>query len=96
MRDMFRYFLQSCTREEAIEVHDALDDLLHGRLSKRDIALKTCPWCSSTHVVRKGHDRDGGQRWLCTSCGRTFNMRTICSRDADDLSGTATPAPARA
>lgn len=36
-----------------------------------------CPRCGSVTVVRKGHDRDGVQRWLCRDCRRTF-------RDASD------------
>ena len=41
-----------------------------------------CPRCDSVTVVRKGHDHDGVQRWLCRDCGRTFSNRldTIISR----------------
>lgn len=41
-----------------------------------------CPRCKSSEVVRKGRDRDGGQRWLCRQCNRTFNASTIarCAR----------------
>jgi len=35
-----------------------------------------CPRCGHAHVVSKGHDRDGGRRWLCRGCGRTFSART--------------------
>lgn len=36
-----------------------------------------CPRCGCAAVVRKGHGRDGSQRWLCRGCGRTFCARTM-------------------
>ena len=35
-----------------------------------------CPRCHHGHVVRKGHDSRGSQRWLCRGCGRTFGRKT--------------------
>lgn len=35
-----------------------------------------CPRCGCAHVVGKGHDADGAQRWLCRGCGRTFRAST--------------------
>lgn len=35
-----------------------------------------CPRCGCPHVVRRGRDADGAQRWLCRSCGRTFRGTT--------------------
>ena len=35
-----------------------------------------CPRCGHAHVVRKGRDADGAQRWLCRGCGRTFTAKT--------------------
>lgn len=41
-----------------------------------------CPRCGSVVVVRKGHDHDGSQRWLCRDCSRTFRNEpdTIITR----------------
>ncbi|WP_157051491.1 hypothetical protein [Olsenella sp. oral taxon 807] len=36
-----------------------------------------CPRCGGTHLVRKGHDRDGSQRWARGSCGRTLSRKTM-------------------
>ena len=36
----------------------------------------SCPRCGCSHVVRRGRDADGAQRWLCRGCGRTFTART--------------------
>ena len=36
----------------------------------------SCPRCGSWHVVKKGHEPDGSQRYLCRSCTRTFTSRT--------------------
>ena len=35
-----------------------------------------CPRCGSPRFVRKGHGRDGTQRWLCRTCSRTFSAAT--------------------
>ena len=36
-----------------------------------------CPRCGGTHLVRKGHDRDGSQRWARGSCRRTLSRKTM-------------------
>jgi transposase-like protein len=36
-----------------------------------------CPRCHHGHVVRKGRDGKGRQRWLCRGCGRTFGASTL-------------------
>ena len=36
-----------------------------------------CPRCRHPHVVRKGRDPDGAQRWLCCGCRRTFSRKTM-------------------
>ena len=36
-----------------------------------------CPRCGCEHVVRKGTDAAGRQRWLCRGCGRTFGAATM-------------------
>lgn len=41
-----------------------------------DDARDACPRCGCTHVVKRGRDADGGQRWLCRGCGRTFRAST--------------------
>lgn len=66
-------------RRRAVE---ALRELIY-----EDAYERTCPTddgdnvacrrCGSLAVVRKGHDRDGIQRWMCKDCHRTF-------RDAPD------------
>ena len=35
-----------------------------------------CPHCGCPSFVRKGRGRDGGQRWLCRGCARTFSARS--------------------
>jgi len=40
-------------------------------------APAACPRCGSADFVRKGHGRDGSQRWLCRGCGRTFSGKTM-------------------
>ena len=40
-------------------------------------APAACPRCGSADFVRKGHGRDGSQRWLCRGCGRTFSRKAM-------------------
>lgn len=40
-------------------------------------APAACPRCGSADFVRKGHGRDGSQRWLCRGCGRAFSRKTM-------------------
>lgn len=68
--------------EERRRAVEALRELIY-----EDAYERTCPTgdgdnvacrrCGSLAVVRKGHDRDGIQRWMCKDCHRTF-------RDAPD------------
>ena len=41
-----------------------------------DAAPDACPWCGSSSFIRKGRNRDGSQRWLCSECGRTFSAKS--------------------
>ena len=36
-----------------------------------------CPRCGCPIFVKKGHDKDGKQRWLCKGCGQTFCASTL-------------------
>lgn len=38
--------------------------------------VDACVRCGSVHIIRKGHGRDGSQRWKCVDCDRTFGVRT--------------------
>lgn len=33
---------------------------------------RVCPHCGCMHVVRNGHRPDGGQRYVCKDCGKSF------------------------
>jgi transposase-like protein len=35
-------------------------------------SMNTCPYCQSTILVKRGHNRSGSQRLLCRDCGHTF------------------------
>lgn len=41
-----------------------------------DFEARRCPRCGCAHVVRKGRDLAGRQRWLCRGCSRTFGGAT--------------------
>ena len=46
------------------------DAYAQSRPTSEDVTA--CPSCGSIGVVRKGHDRDGIQRWMCKDRHRTF------------------------
>lgn len=77
MRDVYWQFLKGLSRDEAIEVRDALDSMLSGSDPFEGDGSRSpaCPHCGCTFVVRKGRDRAGAQRWLCTQCNRTFGLK---------------------
>ena len=71
-------------RRLGVEERRRLIDLLRaqvfaelGRSGDADREPDACPRCGGTHLVRKGHDRDGSQRWACRSCGRTLSRKTM-------------------
>lgn len=74
--DGIRAALQAMSPLERRRAVAALRELIYedayeqSRASTSDKVL--CPHCGSERVVRKGHDADGSQRWLCKGCGRTF------------------------
>lgn len=65
------------SREEKMELLEAVRNALAEELSggARD-APRTCPRCGCEAFVRRGRDADGGQRWLCRGCARTFSAKT--------------------
>ena len=47
-----------------------------------------CVHCDAARIRRYGHTGSGAQRWYCSSCGRTFTLRTksVFARTHKDLS----------
>lgn len=75
MRRELRRALDSASPDEAKELVRALVEK-HSLTSADVFGGSACPWCRSSWFVKKGHDRDGGQRYQCCTCGRTFNAHT--------------------
>lgn len=50
-----------------------IEDFLIG---KRFENGEACPLCGDFHIVRNGHRKDGTQKFICRSCGRTFGITT--------------------
>jgi len=53
-----------------------IKDLLEQEVTASDERPLACPHCGGVHLVKRGRDRDGTQRWLCRGCRRTFTLRT--------------------
>ena len=81
---MARQFLPQMAKEERAEALASLKRLIDeeffamavaesGDEAARDV---TCPRCGSDHVVKRGMDARGEQRYLCRRCSRTFTSRT--------------------
>ncbi len=63
--------------EEKRSLAQALMRMVAAELAGGDADPERCPLCRCPEFVRKGHDRDGSQRWLCKGCGRTFGRKTM-------------------
>lgn len=74
MKDVVSQFAMQLTlaekRELVAELKGAIAEELASRASG-PAGPSRCPRCGSLSLVRKGRDRDGGQRWLCRGCART-------------------------
>lgn len=75
--DSIRRQLQDMSATERQRAISSLRDLIYEDAYTHALHPATddgvaCPRCGSLDVVRKGHDRDGTQRWLCKDCHRTF------------------------
>lgn len=66
--------LSLCDRRRLIEM---LKASVLRELAGPDGDPSECPRCHHAHVVRRGKDPDGSQRWLCRGCGRTFSRKTM-------------------
>ncbi|WP_130812449.1 IS1595 family transposase [Olsenella sp. Marseille-P4559] len=75
---MILHRLEDLSLEEKREVAERLRALIAEDVADRASAGDPgrCPRCGSADLARKGHGRDGSQRWRCGSCGRTFSART--------------------
>ena len=66
------------TTEEKRELAQALMRMVARELACGDGGDPgECPLCHHERIVRKGHGRDGSQRWKCRGCGRTFGRKTM-------------------
>ncbi|MDR1417426.1 MAG: hypothetical protein LBJ57_08445 [Prevotellaceae bacterium] len=36
--------------------------------------LITCPFCNNDNVVKNGHNPNGGHRWHCNCCKKSFQL----------------------
>lgn len=75
--DSIRRQLQDMSATERQRAISSLRDLIYEDAYTHALHPVTddgvaCPRCGSLDVVRKGHDHDGTQRWLCKDCHRTF------------------------
>lgn len=78
MLDIMLHEMEGLSLEEKRGLIDATEAAVARELGQAagDAAPEACPWCGSSSFIRKGHDRDGSQRWLCRECGRTFSARS--------------------
>lgn len=71
------HFFQTVTGDVRAAL-EALLAVMEGSASDGGTARDApcCPRCGCPHVVKRGRDADGAQRWLCRGCGRTFRGST--------------------
>ena len=65
------------SREEKVELLEALRNALAEELScAAPGEPRACPRCGCGTFAKRGRDADGGQRWLCRGCARTFSAKS--------------------
>lgn len=78
MRTIVSQFAEQLTLEEkrglVAELKAAIAEELSSQAGPGE--PERCPHCGCPTFVRKGRGRDGGQRWLCRGCARTFSARS--------------------
>lgn len=77
MLDMILQRAEALTVAQKRELIERLKVMVLGELRGPGADPSSCPRCHHAHVVRKGRDADGAQRWLCGGCGRTFSLKTM-------------------
>lgn len=69
--------LSKSERRRAIEtVRDIIRAAMFDDVAGGDYEIERCPRCGSVAIVKKGKSGNGGQRYLCRDCGRTFSGST--------------------
>ena len=67
--------LSRMERRRAIEsVRDVIRAAMFDDAAGSDYEVECCPRCGSVAIVKKGKSKNGEQRYLCRTCGRTFGM----------------------
>lgn len=69
--------LSKSERRRAIEsVRDVIRAATFDDAAGVGYEMERCPRCGSVAIVKKGRSGNGGQRYLCRDCGRTFSGST--------------------
>ena len=69
--------LSKSERRRAIEsVRDVIRAAMFDDAAGTSYEIQRCPRCGSVAIVKKGKSGNGGQRYLCRDCGRTFSGST--------------------
>lgn len=79
MKDIIAQLIGGMTIDEKRELFEALRAAIAADLAGWDAGERPtcCPRCGYTGLVKKGHNADGAQRWMCKSCGATFCAGTM-------------------
>jgi transposase len=49
-------------------------DYLCSKKAMKHYHLITCPFCHNDDLVKNGHNPNGGQRWRCNNCKKSFQL----------------------
>ena len=86
MRSIVSQMAEQLTHAEKVELIGQLREWIAEELAGPGAGEPDrCPRCECPTFVRKGRDADGGQRWLCRGCGRTFSAKTLALLAASKL-----------
>ena len=78
-RESFPQMSEEERREAIRSLRKLIDEEMFARAAGADEEPPPgkCPRCGHWHVVKRGKDADGGQRYLCRECSHTFRASTL-------------------
>lgn len=79
MNDIISQIISKLNHKEKLELIALLRSAIAEELAAENPIEEPryCPFCGCPKFTRKGHGRNGEQRYLCHGCARTFSARSL-------------------
>jgi len=85
MTDILTQFIGGLSKDEKMALLAELKRAIAEEMAPAPDDPEKCPRCGCAALTRKGRGPQGGRRWLCGGCGRTFGASTLSVLGASKL-----------